>query len=115
SFHYADETMRSWANKDVRLRAELAVHGAHEALLTSWGQVGVIGTILEDVVRDERIAAAATCTPEGKAIAWTSAFSGAPCAAVAASLGIDRAAAHSEIISGHEYSIDVVPLLDKKM
>jgi trehalose 6-phosphate synthase len=111
SFHYVERTLRGWTSKDVGLRAQLAVRGAHEALVTSWGQAALVTTILEDIVRDERISGAAACTVRGEPLAQTSTFSGPSCAAVAAEKADGLLATTPNAVFEQAFSIDVVPLL----
>jgi trehalose 6-phosphate synthase len=57
------QTTRDWFDRDIQLRARLAVTGAHEALLSHWdpGQATALHEILLGITRDERIMAAAAC------------------------------------------------------
>jgi len=56
-------TTHAWFEKDMQLRAELAVSGAREALLSHWdpGQEMELRKVLLDLTRDERVMAAAAC------------------------------------------------------
>jgi trehalose 6-phosphate synthase len=56
-------TTRAWFERDMQLRAQLAVSGAREALASHWGadQVGDLRKILLDLTRDERVLGAAAC------------------------------------------------------
>jgi trehalose 6-phosphate synthase len=56
-------TQRGWFEKDVALRAELAVNGARRALVSGIenGQTKELRNLLDDIARDERILAAAIC------------------------------------------------------
>lgn len=69
-------TTRRWFENDVRLRAELVVSGAREALSTHWSKEDrrELGKKLEEITRDERIMAAAACTIDLTLIAKTPAF-----------------------------------------
>jgi trehalose 6-phosphate synthase len=57
-------TTRGWFEKDVALRAELAVSGARRALLAELERKNIRGLsdLLTDISRDERILAAALCS-----------------------------------------------------
>jgi trehalose 6-phosphate synthase len=57
------QTTRGWFDRDILLRARLAVTGAHEALLSHWdpSQADALHGILLGITRDERIMAAAAC------------------------------------------------------
>ncbi len=67
---------RDWFEKDLVLRARLAVSGAREALAQHWqvGDSDRVRRVLEDITRDERILASAACTSEGALMASTSAY-----------------------------------------
>ncbi len=56
-------TTHDWFEKDVSLRARLAVAGARETLVARWSAEGrkALRASLEDIARDERIMAAAAC------------------------------------------------------
>lgn len=58
-------TTSTWFEKDVRLRSQLAVNGARQALITHWNneQPQDLQEILLEITRDERIMAAAACAP----------------------------------------------------
>lgn len=61
-----NETTRSWFEKDVSLRAQLAVSGARQALVSHWQkeQRADLRDLLVEITHDERIMAAAACTAE---------------------------------------------------
>lgn len=69
-------TTRGWFEKDVGLRAELAVNGARRALLRDLqaGNLPALRDLLTDITRDERIMGAALCSPELELIAATPGF-----------------------------------------
>jgi trehalose 6-phosphate synthase len=69
-------TTRAWFEKDVRLRSELAVAGARQALLARW-HAGKQSPeeILGEIVRDERIMAAAVCSSDLSLLASTAGLS----------------------------------------
>jgi trehalose 6-phosphate synthase len=71
-----NRTSRRWTEKDVSLRAELAVSGAREALARYWmsGDRAKLAAILKEITRDERIMATAACTLEGLLLAATPDF-----------------------------------------
>lgn len=69
-------TTRGWFERDVRLRAELVVSGAQEALSEDWNQADrreLRNTLLE-ITRDERIMAAAACARDLTTLANTPEF-----------------------------------------
>jgi trehalose 6-phosphate synthase len=59
-------TTRKWFERDTRLRAELVVSGAREALTAHWHREDrrKLERMLEDITRDERIMAAAACNAD---------------------------------------------------
>ena len=66
---------REWFEKDLRLRAELAVASARQGLTTHWGgDPRMLLETLADITRDERIMGTAACTLEGKLLAATEAY-----------------------------------------
>jgi trehalose 6-phosphate synthase len=69
-------TTRSWFERDLKLRAELAVNGARNGLLQHWssGDRQVLGARLADLTHDERIMAAAACGLDFKLLARTDEF-----------------------------------------
>jgi trehalose 6-phosphate synthase len=56
-------TTRSWFERDMQLRAQLAVSGAHEALVSHWaaGQGAELRKVLLELTHDERVLGAAAC------------------------------------------------------
>ncbi len=71
-----DRTTREWFERDVRLRAELAVSGAKQALLGHWRKTvrHDLRNLLTELTRDERIMAAAACDSQLTTLAATSGF-----------------------------------------
>ncbi len=66
-------TTRDWFEKDVSLRARLAVSGAREALISHWSkdQKEPLRDLLTEITRDERIMAAAACSSDRILLART--------------------------------------------
>jgi trehalose 6-phosphate synthase len=60
------ETTNDWFEKDIRLRAQLAVNGARQGLTSHWSkeQADDLRKILLEIARDERIMAAAAYAPD---------------------------------------------------
>ncbi|HSD65226.1 MAG TPA: trehalose-6-phosphate synthase, partial [Vicinamibacteria bacterium] len=54
-------TTRAWFERDMLLRAQLAVSGAREALLSHWGHEAELKGVLVGMTRDERVLGAAAC------------------------------------------------------
>jgi trehalose 6-phosphate synthase len=61
-----EKTTRDWFERDLRLRAELAVSGAREVLTSNWRAVrhAELRNILIDFTHDERILSAAACSAD---------------------------------------------------
>ncbi|HSC09717.1 MAG TPA: hypothetical protein VLC97_01985, partial [Rhodanobacteraceae bacterium] len=70
------QTTRGWFEKDLALRAELAVSGARRALIADvrHGAVSDLKDLLADIARDERILAAALCSPDFRLLVATDAY-----------------------------------------
>src|SRR5450759_945470 len=69
-------TTRRWFEDDLRLRAELVVSGAREALSAHWSENDQpeLGGMLEQIARDDRIMAAAACTANLTLLTSTAGF-----------------------------------------
>ena len=69
-------TTRRWFENDVRLRAELVVSGAREALSAHWSRDDrrELERMLNEITRDERIMAVAACNPDLTLLTSTSGF-----------------------------------------
>jgi len=67
------ETTRDWFEKDVRLRAQLAVNGARQALISHWRNDARSGLrdLIAEMTHDERIMAAAACSADLKLLTRT--------------------------------------------
>ncbi len=66
------DTTRRWFERDLDLRARLAVESARDSLVQHWGaDVERLGAVLRNITRDDRIMAAAACHPGGKALTST--------------------------------------------
>src|ERR1022692_3074061 len=72
----AQRTTRRWFENDVRLRAELIVSGAREALSAHWSNNDrpELESMLEQITRDDRIMAAAACTAHLTLLTSTAGF-----------------------------------------
>jgi trehalose 6-phosphate synthase len=71
-----DATTRAWFDKDVKLRAELAVGGSRRALVEHWQRADwpALRDLLSDIARDERILAAAACSSDHRLVTATAGF-----------------------------------------
>ncbi len=60
------QNTRAWFEKDLRLRAQLVVSGAHQTLVSHWyqEQKGDLQQLLTEITDDRRIMAAAVCTAD---------------------------------------------------
>jgi trehalose 6-phosphate synthase len=69
-------TTRDWFEKDISLRAQLAVSGARHGLLSHWaaGDTNDLHALLAELTRDERILAAAACGTDLSELAATADF-----------------------------------------
>ena len=76
AWQIVSRTTRTWFERDVAMRAELAVNGARQALLARWSDPGGTGLrlILTEITRDERIMAAAACDEDRRQLASTPDF-----------------------------------------
>ncbi len=54
-------TTRAWFERDLQLRARLAVSGARETLVAHWDRPADLRRVLGDLTHDERILGAAAC------------------------------------------------------
>ena len=68
---FVSRTIGEWVDRDLSTRAQLAVRGAHSALVTSWitGSSERLNALLTDLTRDERLVASAACTRDGARVA----------------------------------------------
>ena len=69
-------TTRSWFERDVSMRARLVASGARDALAAhlASGDRRKLGAVLDDIARDDRVLAAAVCSPTMKTQARTGAL-----------------------------------------
>jgi trehalose 6-phosphate synthase len=74
--HLVNQTGRRWFERDVELRAQLAVSGARYGLIRAWrdGNSDQIRRVLGEITRDERVLAAAACDPGLVMVARTDDF-----------------------------------------
>jgi trehalose 6-phosphate synthase len=98
-----DATTRAWFEKDVRLRAELAVGGSRRAIVGHWKNFEwpALQDLLTDITRDERIMAAAACSADRRLLTATAEFPASrfPCSMIA-----DKVFARGGL---HEWHADV--------
>jgi trehalose 6-phosphate synthase len=116
-----DTTSRRWTERDVALRAELAVSGAREALATHVrsGDRGRLVRVLTELTRDDRIMATAACSREHALLASTSDFPAAfDCSAIGAHLVVPESgepwSAWTRIddLRGGPVHVSAIPLVD---
>jgi trehalose 6-phosphate synthase len=118
-------TTRGWFERDVNLRARLAVAGARQALISHWQATEGhdLEQLLGDITRDERIMAAAACAPDLSLLASTPGFPPAfSCASVG---GYVRAAPEApgaewtvwqatSVLPGGPVQVHAIPIVDKE-
>jgi trehalose 6-phosphate synthase len=70
-----NQVTRQWSEKDLRLRAELAVTSARQTLTTNWrtGSKSLAAS-LRDMTHDERIMGAAACLDDGTTLEVSPAY-----------------------------------------
>jgi trehalose 6-phosphate synthase len=119
-----ERTMSAWFSKDLALRAELAVGGSRQGMLDHLqsGNRAKLRELLSDLAHDERIMAAAFCTPEAALLAKTRDFpSSVSCDELAPRVlnrGDEAAAAGQAwtrvlALPGGEVHLSAVPVLDR--
>ncbi|MGH7270191.1 MAG: alpha,alpha-trehalose-phosphate synthase (UDP-forming), partial [Polyangiaceae bacterium] len=68
-------TLRGWYHTDLTIRSRLAVEAASGTLARSWTQKPArLRETLDDIAHDERIAAAAACSTDGKMLESTALY-----------------------------------------
>jgi trehalose 6-phosphate synthase len=118
------KTSREWFERDLRLRARLAVSGARWSLVAHWQreQRAALRDLLTEITHDERITAAAACATDLTLLARTAEFPeqltcadlGARVRPAAESEPSDWAQWHSVVaLPGGETHVSVVPLRDR--
>jgi len=109
-----NRTARAWFEKDVSMRAALAVSGASDALVShlAAGNRRRIGAVLSELARDDRIMAAAVCAPDLRTLARTGPLHpGQDCADVAVRLaGAPAGVEAFEHVEGGLVHLTVRPL-----
>lgn len=68
-----NDTTRSWFLRDVSLRARVTANGARDTIVAhvETGERRRLASLLEDVTRDDRLMAAALCSPQMRTVART--------------------------------------------
>lgn len=76
SLRIVNETTQAWFERDMMLRAQLAVNGVRSSLIEHWTSSDrrALDDILTDLTHDERIMAAAACSADAGLLAATEAF-----------------------------------------
>ncbi|MBX7082332.1 MAG: trehalose-6-phosphate synthase [Nannocystaceae bacterium] len=71
-----ERTTHAWFEKDLRLRAELALRGSGHSLVEPWrrGDRETVREVLEAITRDERVLGAAACGRDGATFVQTSGY-----------------------------------------
>jgi len=70
------ETTRGWFERDTALRAQLAVSGPRQALISHWsiGERPALRSLLTEIAKDERIMGAAACSTDGTLLTHTAEY-----------------------------------------
>ncbi|MGH7673778.1 MAG: alpha,alpha-trehalose-phosphate synthase (UDP-forming), partial [Gemmatimonadales bacterium] len=116
------KTTRTWFDRDIMLRAQLAVNGARASLVHSWRvpDALTVRDILSDLTRDERIMAAAACSADATLLTSTDDYPAQISCADLVQLvrpGADAPAAdwhvagHTTNLPGGPVHISVVPIV----
>jgi len=71
AFLVMQATTQDWVERDLTLRAHLAVNGANQALAEAFAaeDPAKLRTVLTDLIRDERILGVTACTPDAQRVA----------------------------------------------
>src|SRR5688572_27620041 len=105
-------TTRGWFDKDIALRADLAVNGARRALINRWqpDRLDELNQLLTDITHDERIMGAAACSTDHVELTRTELYpAGFACAAFGAR---GTAWKGRESLPGGHVHVSVVPVRD---
>mgnify|MGYP000612014954 CR=1 FL=1 len=119
-------TTHDWFERDLNLRAQLAVTGARQALISHWRdeQRSTLGELLSEITRDERIMAAAACRADSTLLTQTQDFPGRfTCAEIAervrsteATMGATASPWRSvESLPGGDVHVTAIPVLDQDL
>jgi len=117
------QTTRAWFDRDVTLRAQLAVSGARRALAAEWNRESraELRALLTEIAHDERIMGAAACTVDETVLARTDEFPDEiDCAELAAQLrasgnGVDskrRSWTDVRKLAGGDVHVSAIPMFD---
>jgi trehalose 6-phosphate synthase len=70
------ETTRGWFERDTALRAQLAVSGPRQMLISHWQAAdgSALRSVLTEIAQDERIMGAAACSNDGTMLAHTAEY-----------------------------------------
>jgi hypothetical protein len=116
-------TTRDWFEKDMALRAQLAINGARQTLVSHWTkqEFDLLRTSLDDIARDERIMAAAACSADLRDLARTTSYpSQFTCAGLAQNVRQEHDVASSPwrswngraVVPGGNVYLSAIPVLD---
>lgn len=94
--------LRAWFAQDLSLRARLAMSGAKRPLVDHWNQPTVLTELLTELAHDERLLAAAACSPTGQPFARSDSFP--------ASLGCDATETRLARVGQSELHISNFPI-----
>jgi trehalose 6-phosphate synthase len=113
---------RAWFERDLNLRAQLAVNGARSELVASWrADPFRLWTVLTDLAQDERIMGACACSLGGMTLARTDDYPDEfPCELLTARIGRegpDPERGHwaaAESLPGGPVHLSALPIADKE-
>jgi trehalose 6-phosphate synthase len=113
-------TTRGWFDRDLNLRAELAVSGARQALTALWGHPrrDELASLLAEIARDERIMGAAACSPDLQPLAVTPGIpADLSCSSIGAHVQPEDGSAwrtwHAAVaVAGGNVHISAIPVVD---
>ncbi len=71
---FVQRTTRAWFERDLNMRAQVAVNGARRALIERWHSREELERLLSDLTLDERIMSACACSEDGSSLALTEAY-----------------------------------------
>jgi trehalose 6-phosphate synthase len=115
---FVQQTTRDWFEKDVNLRAKLAVNGARQALIAHWykEQRTDLRELLAEITHDERIMAAAACAADLTLLTRTTEFpQGLSCGVLGRHVratGELRPWSRVESLPGGRVHVSAIPVLD---
>jgi trehalose 6-phosphate synthase len=120
------ETTRSWFERDIGLRAQLALSGPRQALISHWRSAdrAALAALLAEIAQDERILGAAACSADGTLLTHTADYPRSfRCEALAGRVRPGEATSASswsswrgvERQAGRDVHVSAIPILDGEL